>query len=85
LYSVSAAKDGAFAGASPALRSQLKRLLKKGQFKLPTDPAERRKLLKDLEKFLDSEFDKLAKLRKKSGNCKEGTCPYCGGNMQGGT
>ena len=78
-------QDGAFSRASPGLQRELERLLKSGRFKLPTDPAERQKLLEDLGEFLDVEFDKLAELRTKCGNCKDGTCPFCGGKMQGGT
>jgi hypothetical protein len=60
-------------------REQLQRLLQRG--KLPTDPAERQKLLDDLKEHLDQEFDKLDEARKK---CNQGKCPKCGsGQCQG--
>lgn len=57
------AKNGAFSGKSAALRDQLQRLAKTGEFKLPTDLQS----MDELKEFLDQEAAKLAELRSKEG------------------
>ena len=79
------ARDGALSRAEPGLRQEFEQLVKNGQFKLPKDAAARQKLLDELQDFLDKESDKLSECRKQCDDSKDGTCPFCGGQKQGGT
>jgi hypothetical protein len=79
------ARDGELSRAEPGLRKELERLVKNGQFKLPQDAAARKKLLDELQDFLDQESDKLSECRKQCDDSPDGTCPFCGGRKQGGT
>ncbi|MBA3313047.1 MAG: hypothetical protein M3552_01305 [Planctomycetota bacterium] len=56
------------------LPSELQQLLKSGQFKLPSDPAERQQALSNLQKLLESEAKRLAEARSKCQNCLAGQC-----------
>lgn len=66
-------KTTQFSGASSELRDQLQRLLKSGDFNLPEDAEARKKMLDDLQEYLDQEFDRLSELREKCKKCE--TCP----------
>ncbi|MFP6765098.1 MAG: hypothetical protein VB858_15830, partial [Planctomycetaceae bacterium] len=62
-------RDGIFDQLSPQLRSQLERLRKDGQFKLPGNPQDRQQLLDELADFLEEESDRLSKLQKPCTRC----------------
>ena len=72
------AQSGALNGASAALQSELQRLLKNGDLKIPEDAATRQQLLDDLADFLDQESQKLSELRQQ---CQDGNCSKCGGQL----
>ena len=75
-------KNGALpkagAAGSSGLSSDLQRLMKNGQFGLPSDAAARKQALDDLQKYLDAEAKKLSECR---GKCQGSLCK--GGNCQG--
>ena len=73
--------DGKFDGAGSELASELQRLTKNGQFKLPEDAAKRQELLDQLQDYLEQQEQKLAELREKMGQCQGGNCP--GGQQPG--
>ena len=76
---------GAFQNAPESLKSELQRLMKDGQFKLPEDPGERQELLDSLSEFLDQESDELSELRSKCRGGRGGQCEKCGeGNCKDG-
>lgn len=77
------AENGAFKNASAGLKSELQRLAKSGNPRLPQDAAERQKLLDELREHLDRESEKLAEARQQcqGGNCQAGTCQHCGGQQ----
>lgn len=57
---------------SPELREQIQRLIKEGKLRQSDqDPQELKKMLDDLQDFLDQESERLSKLR---GECKSGMC-----------
>ena len=70
-------KKGAFDSAPQSLKDQLQRLSQKKR--LPSDPAEREKLLDELREHLDQEERKLSELRKKCEGCKS----LCKGQCEG--
>ncbi len=69
------------AGAGSLSKSDLQRLMKSGQLRLPEDPEEREKLLNELSDFLQEEADKLSELRSE---CEGGQCENCGKECEGG-
>jgi len=62
-------RDGVFDQLSPQLQSDLKRLLKDGQLKLPGDAQDREQLLDELAEFLDEESERLDRLQEACDRC----------------
>jgi hypothetical protein len=80
-------KNGAFSGSdaktASALPSEVQKLLKNGEFKLPSDAAARKEMLDQLQKMLDAEQKKLAEARGKCQGCLGGQCRPGDGQCQG--
>lgn len=74
-------KNGSLSGAPSSLRSELQRLMKNGQLRIPPDGEAREKLLGELSDFLDQEAHKLSELRKQC----QGSCSKCGSKMCDGS
>jgi hypothetical protein len=72
------AKSGALKGASSALQSEIQRLIKSGDLKIPQDAAARQELLNELSEFLNQEAQKLSELRQQ---CQGGKCSKCGSQL----
>ncbi len=69
------ADSGAFDRMSPELKDQLQRLMKDGQFGLPSETGDRSELLSELDDFLEQESQRLSELRSK---CEgQGECQSC--------
>lgn len=71
-------KNGAFNGQagqpSADLSSELQKLLKNGDFQLPSDPAAKKAALDELRQLLESEQKRLAEAREKCQSCLGGQC-----------